>query len=323
MMLAALVASQSSSAVETALPRVIKLGKSWTELAPLVRTDCERIEAIHHSGPTAAPFARQTQVNCFGLPVFGAKRRVELMFNDGPLGHAWVLARVEELNALRQRLAHEFGPVVYSGRGYDVFERGGVALRTDPPEVLIATQALLRELTGFGGVVSDPRDGRRYAVVDVGGRNWLGRNLAFGVQPSWCFGGADEECESGGRLYPWESAMQACLPGWRLSTEQDWIALERALDMDESALEKEGPRGTNQGVRMRSGGDSGLDVLMTGYRRPDGSFVRRGERAAFWTSTEDDAAAAWHRDIRLDTGTVYRSSVPKDYALSVRCVQEY
>lgn len=178
------------------------------------------------------------------------------------------------------------------------------------------------ETTRDKDAVVDPRDGREYPVVHVAGRNWLGRNLAFVAQPSWCFGDSEEACESAGRLYPWESATRACLPEWRLSTEEDWIALERELDMNESALEQEGPRGTDQGARLRQGGDSGLEIRMAGYRRPDGSYVRLGERAAFWTATEDDKSAAWHRDIRPDTGTVYRSSVPKEYALSVRCVQE-
>ena len=57
-------------------------------------------------------------------------------------------------------------------------------------------------------------------------------------------------------------------------------------------------------------------------RGPDGSFARRGERAAFWTASEHNQENARHRDIRNSVGTVYRSPVTKTYALSVRCVRE-
>jgi uncharacterized protein (TIGR02145 family) len=61
---------------------------------------------------------------------------------------------------------------------------------------------------------------------------------------------------------------------------------------------------------------------ISGYRRPDGTFARKGERAAFWAATETNQEDAWHRDIRPDTGTIYRSEVTKTYALSVRCVSD-
>ncbi len=73
---------------------------------------------------------------------------------------------------------------------------------------------------------------------------------------------------------------------------------------------------------MRSGGQSCFEAPIGGYRRPDGSYARRGERSAYWQSTSVDQGAAWHRDIRSDDSRIYRSAVPKGYALSVRCVRD-
>ena len=91
--------------------------------------------------------------------------------------------------------------------------------------------------------------------------------------------------------------------------------------MAEAELGAEGFRGTDQGARLRAGGASGFDAPIAGYRRPDGSYVRRGERSAYWLATSAAATAAWHRDVRSDDGRIYRSAVPKGYALSVRCLE--
>ena len=190
--------------------------------------------------------------------------------------------------------------------------------------------------------IVDSRDGQRYDVVSINGRDWLARNLAFAATPSWCYGDRLEGCGQHGRLYQWDVAMSACaglraspapgdrLPppdpvsvttGWRLPSDRDWMDLEVALGMQRSDLEREGPRGSDQGARLRSGGSSGLAILLSGYRRPAGDYARRNERAAFWAATEANAEDAWHRDIRPDVDTIYRSPVTKSYALSVRCVR--
>ena len=102
-----------------------------------------------YEGAEAAPFTRQLQINCSGLQVLGAPREVEFLFNDGPLGHVWILVRGEELGELRRPLEKAFGPVVHTTDLYLVFASGTVALRNRPPEVLVATPALVSEITGW------------------------------------------------------------------------------------------------------------------------------------------------------------------------------
>jgi uncharacterized protein (TIGR02145 family) len=168
----------------------------------------------------------------------------------------------------------------------------------------------------------DPRDGRSYRVVRIGRQIWTAQNAAFPTEPSWCYEDDPADCEVNGRLYPWDKAHEACPGGWHLPRDDEWITMERDLGMAEEELRMERFRGTNQGARLRRDGDTGFEAPTSGYRRPDGSYDRRGQRSAFWLATEADESAAWHRDIRSDDDRIYRSSVPKEYALSVRCVRD-
>jgi hypothetical protein len=85
------------------------------------------------------------------LKVSGVRRDVEFMFNDGPLGHVWIHVRPEEISELRASLERTFGEVVHESAIDYVFACGTVALRLDPPEILVATPDLIAELTGYRG----------------------------------------------------------------------------------------------------------------------------------------------------------------------------
>ena len=82
-------------------------------------------------------------------------------------------------------------------------------------------------------------------------------------------------------------------------------------------------RGSDEGSRLRTDGDTGFEIKLGGYMRADGTPRRIDERSALWTSTlangRDDVA--WHRDISLDP-RIYRSPVDTVYYLSVRCLRD-
>lgn len=74
-------------------------------------------------------------------------------------------------------------------------------------------------------VFIDPRDDRRYPVLEIGSQSWLGRNLNyFGVE-SDCFENNPANCREFGRMYDWESALIACPPGWHLPNDTEWLTL--------------------------------------------------------------------------------------------------
>jgi uncharacterized protein (TIGR02145 family) len=167
----------------------------------------------------------------------------------------------------------------------------------------------------------DSRDGRDYTVVPIGGLVWMAQNLAYVTPNSWCYDDQLRDCDANGRLYTWAAALTACPIGWRLATDEDWIGLEMSLGMTREQASAVGPRGTDIGAQLRAGGESEFNAPISGYRRPDGSYARRGERAAYWTASSASEDDAWHRDIRSSVDTVYRSPVTKTYALSIRCVR--
>jgi uncharacterized protein (TIGR02145 family) len=167
---------------------------------------------------------------------------------------------------------------------------------------------------------------RRRALPDGPHRreDLAGREPAVRTPTSRCLSDDEQACVASGRLYQWQDALTACPSGFRLPSEGDWRELERHLGVPALALDATGPRGADEGTRLRVFGDTGFDVVLAGYRRPDGTPRRTGERAAFWSSTTDQTAPpssprAWHRDLSSDP-RIYRSPVEIDYWLSIRCV---
>lgn len=173
-----------------------------------------------------------------------------------------------------------------------------------------------------GSKFTDPRDDQTYRTITIDGITWMARNLNFNGPESYCYDNKPENCDKYGRLYRWESALAACPTGWHLSTEYEWQALELAIGVPFNELHGRANRGTNEGARLKPGGDTGFDNLYAGWRRyEDGTYRALGENAAYWTATESDMEHAWHRDLDTDDDMVWRSRVVKPYALSVRCVQ--
>lgn len=143
----------------------------------------------------------------------------------------------------------------------------------------------------------DPRDGQVYRTVIFGQARWFAQNLNFDTSAN---GDLAANCAVHGRLYRWDEAD---------------TALERA-------------RGDRLGDRLKPGGDTGFDARYSGYSDPHraGAYVRLGERAVFWTSTDaernDISALAWHRDISENRSSIWRSKVNQTYRLSVRCIAD-
>jgi uncharacterized protein (TIGR02145 family) len=169
----------------------------------------------------------------------------------------------------------------------------------------------------------DARDGKSYGTVQVAGLTWMTRNLDFATPDSSCPRGEAPACATEGRLYPWKTAAAACPAGWRLATEDDWQRLELAVGVPAGELALERERGKGAAAALLPGGSTGLDFPLPGWRRPNGEFrIGNGnDRAlAVWTGTKASDTTAWHRDLSSARTGIWRSPVPFDYSLSVRCV---
>ena len=192
------------------------------------------------------------------------------------------------------------------------------------------------------GILTDKRDGRKYKTVTFSWNTWMAENLNYDTLGSYCFGDDSSKCETYGRLYTWNAAMNACPAGSHLPGIGEWmrlfndvgllddefmlaqIDLNVVSGMNDSSLvgkvlkSKSGWHGGGNGTD-----DYGFSVLPAGFRYGnDGAYSADGNFAIFWDSdsfleNKKDASAvilSYYHD-RVD---MYNES--KNMGLSVRCV---
>jgi uncharacterized protein (TIGR02145 family) len=205
------------------------------------------------------------------------------------------------------------------------------------------------------GRFTDPRDGRTYRTMIIGGETWMAQNLHYRTPGgSWCYDGKNSNCDIYGRLYDWNAAMTACPSGWHLSTREEWRRLVGTVDgggkfgPNERAGKILKAKSGWQGRRYtgRDGTDEyGFSALPGGYRdfvNEESPYLCCGEnyRAPYfspfrwirfrrdnhggnwWTATEGAYGSAFSRYIRIDRDYVAEFNDDKGYGFSVRCVRD-
>jgi uncharacterized protein (TIGR02145 family) len=192
------------------------------------------------------------------------------------------------------------------------------------PDGTTACTASVRPCPEGAGVLIDPRDGRHYSTMRVGSVEWMRENLDFAAAESRCFDDKPFLCGRLGRLYPFDSARDACPEGWRLPTDEEWMELEALAGISRRQLRRENVRGEKAGESLRMSGESQLDLEMAGYQNRDGSYLCHGLCTLLWTGTETSNGQVWYRKVKTwsqEKDGVWRSRIDKDHALSVRCVR--
>jgi uncharacterized protein (TIGR02145 family) len=180
-------------------------------------------------------------------------------------------------------------------------------------------------------------EGNIYAIVDIGTQTWMQENLRVTKNPQGddivCYSYGDEPSNAAiyGRLYAWDVAMNnsveekaqgICPDGWHLPSDAEWQILEIYLGMTNTEAEMVNAwRGTNVGTKLKKGGGSGYEALMSGRRSSGGSYLLLGEYEYIWTSSEY-GSNAWRRCLRINSHTSGRwNTFPKTYGFSIRCVK--
>ena len=212
---------------------------------------------------------------------------------------------------------------------------------------------------------TDPRDGREYHTVQVGSQCWIVENMYYlpevhrPVDAStdearhYVYGYDGEDLETAldqpayeayGALYNWEAAQDACPPGWRLPSVQDWGDLGRYIyrGYDEfpetwvaiplkSCRQQNSPLGgdcdTDAHPRwdahdhVYGTGEFGFEALPGGRLHDGAYFTHLGKGGYWWTSDGTGSFGsrrAMHRHHNMLVGSVYR----KSHGYSVRCIRE-
>lgn len=181
---------------------------------------------------------------------------------------------------------------------------------------------------------TDPRDGHVYETITVDTMVWFAENLDYDTAGAYDYLLKSTNGNNYGKLYTWPCAKVACPSGWHLASDNSWKALLMSMGMSANDAGANGFNGTDQGKRLKSttgwmsdgnGTDEiGFNALPAGYRNAYGEFSGKGEYAHFWTSTPEQANAAYTRTLyaaRDDVGKI-GMTWGEGGAASVRCIKD-
>ncbi len=192
-------------------------------------------------------------------------------------------------------------------------------------------------------------DGQDYYYTRIGNLEWFRNNI--GVRRGGAaYENADIMSDVLGRFYNYDDAMTACPEGWRLPSEEDWLALGSAVGCKAETY------GVIKGVTAKLMADakfngvdmwtywpavgtitneSGFSAIPAGYmnlgpKTETGEYpeaVSSGvyEYAAFWTAdaVEGESGMAYYRYIVANQPDVFISKGDKaNLGASVRCVRD-
>ncbi len=169
----------------------------------------------------------------------------------------------------------------------------------------------------------DPRDGQKYRTVCLNGQTWMADNLNFAVaEGGWFYQKKEKNQETYGRLYTWEAASEACPPGWRLPTNEDWIALIQLFGGPIESYALRIAADTKKAFQaLVTGGESGFEALLGGWYIPStGVFSNIGLDGSYLSATEASTKDVWCYTFNGMAKDVRRSRLFKNYGLSVRCI---
>lgn len=188
-----------------------------------------------------------------------------------------------------------------------------------PASLLIASIVAAQD-PASQAALTDPRDGKTYPLVRIGGDLWMAHNLNYASPDSKCYENDPKQCLLLGRLYDWNAAKSSCPEKSHLPTDADWNALAAASGGDSAARSLKSHVGWN-------GGGNGIDalgmaILPAGLRHDYGVFDGIADYAYFWTATEAGSTLAWYRSLYHAYSDLDRGRIDKASGLSVRCVAD-
>jgi uncharacterized protein (TIGR02145 family) len=206
------------------------------------------------------------------------------------------------------------------------------------------------------GAFTDSRDGHIYSYVKIGGQTWMTENLAYlpevgltstgltTVYRYYVYGYTGDSVEEAkessnystyGVLYNWVSAKDACLPGWHLPGDEEWMVLEKYLGMSESETNLDAWRGSGVvGAKLKEAGtnhwlspqpdatnSSRFTAFPGGYYHRLHGFSNLGDFAGFWSATGTHIGH-FFRSLRSYDNGMGRGHWWDDFAFSVRCIKD-
>lgn len=197
-----------------------------------------------------------------------------------------------------------------------------------------------------GDLFLDVRDNQLYETVEIGNQCWMAENLNYGVMiqssqvaadnnmaEKYCYNNDIQYCNTQGGLYRWPELMKyysadpqgLCPDGWHVPSDTDWYELETYLDPSITDPNIIGVRGVIVGTKLKIGGNSGFDALLSGIYAGNNNFYGQSpyveDFGTYATSTSHSIYDVWLRAF-LDTQSgVSREYGSKYYSTAVRCIR--
>ncbi len=188
--------------------------------------------------------------------------------------------------------------------------------------------------------------GITYNTAIVGTQCWMTKNLNVGTRiagalnqtnnstiEKYCYADTESNCTTYGGLYQWDEAMGyavvegsqgICPSGWHIPTDTEQYTLENYLKTGANSCVASRAGGWDcdaAGTALKTGGSSGLNFPLAGFRATDGTFSNLTSYVNFWSSFAQDGSTAWHRTLGSGFSTVYRFLNSKANGITVRCLK--
>lgn len=172
-----------------------------------------------------------------------------------------------------------------------------------------------RPNNGSGNTVTD-FDGNVYSTVKIGDQWWMAENLqtthkSNGTLLNGVYAYDDDEnyVAEYGRLYNWQAALDASLPGWHLPSDGEWDVLINTV-------------GSNPVFELSDEGSSGFNVKFGGLREREGGWDYLNELGIYWTSNQVDATHAIIKLFAVGESDVMTYGTDKAGGRSVRYIKD-
>jgi uncharacterized protein (TIGR02145 family) len=191
-----------------------------------------------------------------------------------------------------------------------------------PPKKVRFTITVASTSTEKPQSLVDSRDGKRYNTVRIGGKVWMAQNLDYQPQTgnSWCYQDNNSNCAQYGRLYDWNTAMDACPVGWHLPYSWEWDVLKNG----DSYIYSTKLKATSDWNSKHGNGtdDFGFSALPGGGRYNDGNFHNAGDEGLWWTATKYGSGSAYIKYVDRNYSDLHEGNSDKGSGFSVRCIAD-
>jgi uncharacterized protein (TIGR02145 family) len=123
--------------------------------------------------------------------------------------------------------------------------------------------------------------------------------------------------------------------GWHVASDEEWKQLEIFLGLSELEANQNGPRGIDEGGKLKEAGTIhwtspntgatnryGFSALPGGALSFSGEYSHINLAACFWSSTRQDSSTVWGRVIYYNDARIYRGNYINWFGFSVRCIKD-